>query len=249
MSGVPSPWPCTPKMCTYTCSFNAAVLNSQILSYVSRDRIRTKFVRQLPSHPIQRTRKLLHSFVMGDETIVVILHDKSRLIERWDEKLAKLVDNQCILSCPTVSDKGRPRFPTLRVRSTGSIARDDSKEFKLHDDPSYQCVFPSVCCCAELIGGGHLLCCAMHSTSPHPTQTPFAVFRDDTWSPIRRCSCTTNVWKTVSSIRTKDAQKLPFPWQKNELGSHHTDPTTNALPNTAPPFPQNWRQRRNTSSP
>jgi hypothetical protein len=108
-------------------------------------------VRTEAVSPGKALARLMDRFVMGDEECVVFLHPQARLLQGWDRTLTRLMDDlppHCVLSVPTADRDGLPRFPTLRTRSTGALARDTSRSFP--EGGSCGTV-PSVCWCAELV--------------------------------------------------------------------------------------------------
>lgn len=139
-----------------TCDDTTAM---RALPHVNRSRVRTEFVpRGADMHPVAATQRLVKRLVNGDEAIVVVLHPDARLMDRWDARLRTLLLENApeggdappaLLSCPPPTKDGRARFPTLRVRSTGAIARDTARAFELRD-AEHNGIHPSVCWCAEL---------------------------------------------------------------------------------------------------
>lgn len=110
-------------------------------------------------HPSAMARRLLRRFVVGDERVVVLLlHPDVHLVAGWgkqveDHLLHHLTppngqNAPALLSCPTASGTGYARFPVLRVRSTGAVARDSSIPFA-QDDGKVR-VVDSVCWCPEV---------------------------------------------------------------------------------------------------
>ena len=101
--------------------------------------------------PARRIRRLARHFVRGDESVVVFLDPRTRVVHAWDATLTTLLrhaPSQAILSAPT-SDRV-PAFPTLRVRSTGSVARAPARAF---EGPEAPVAVPSVCWCSEFTAG------------------------------------------------------------------------------------------------
>ena len=105
-----------------------------------------------PSHPNSLLRHLVRKFVSGDEQLVVFLGSDATPVVHWDQVVrgARTVcGDGGVVSCPTASLAGAPRFPTLRRRSNGTVARNTSEAMKCKDDPGSSMVVPSVCWCPE----------------------------------------------------------------------------------------------------
>lgn len=107
---------------------------------------------RVPDHPGARLRALVRKFVSGDERIVVVLAKDVTPVIEWGKlvrKFAGVCDDGGVVSCPTASLRGEARFPTLRRRSTGAIARDTSVAMRRPDGAGDAAVVPSVCWCPE----------------------------------------------------------------------------------------------------
>lgn len=107
---------------------------------------------RVPEHPNDRLRLLVKKFVSGDERVIVAMTKDVTPIIQWGTVLAhhvKIVDEGGIISCPTSALDGRARFPTLRKRSTGAIARNTSVAMATRDRGGDDDVVPSVCWCPE----------------------------------------------------------------------------------------------------
>lgn len=99
-------------------------------------------------HP-RRVARAVRRFVTGDETAVVVLHRKSALLPRWDEtvlRLAAQLDETTVASAPP-RVREEARFPTLRQKSDGRVAREASLSFKGQG----AVLVPSVCWCPEVV--------------------------------------------------------------------------------------------------
>lgn len=139
---------------------------------------RVEHVRAPPSEdPAHRLRRLHRRFVGGDEAVLVFVDPRARVVDGWDDAVAALVHRSApgtVISAPAPSTRA-PAFPTLRVRSTGSIARSTARAFA--GTPTYACV-PSVCWCSELTFGrpdafqSWPLPLARHSAAAQTTRTP-----------------------------------------------------------------------------
>lgn len=103
---------------------------------------------RVPSHPNALLRRLVRKFVTGDERLVVFLGADALTCIGWDE-VATSAQPDCdagsVVSCPTAALDGRARFPTLRVRSNGSIARSTSAVMEGTEGRTVA----SVCWCPE----------------------------------------------------------------------------------------------------
>lgn len=103
-----------------------------------------------PEDVPRRTRRLLRRFVAGDETLIVVMDVRTRVVHAWDVTLADLMRNEppdTVLSTPACVKEGRiPSFPTLRKRSTGTVAREKARFF---EGPLTTSTVPTVCWCAE----------------------------------------------------------------------------------------------------
>ena len=99
----------------------------------------------------RRVRRLKKHFVHEDESLVVCMDVRCRLVPGWDILLMELMQEEpdtTVLSMPACARDGNkiPCFPTLRQRSTGAIAREKSKPF---GGALALTLVPSVCWCAE----------------------------------------------------------------------------------------------------
>lgn len=142
-------------------------VDSQLL----RHQVRIEHVVHRAPRPYGKLlHKIARRFVLGDEECIVLLHPDARVVQGWDATIAHLratlpVDH--VLSAPTAAADGSARFPTLRTRSTGAIARDTSRAFpRLAMDAQ---TVPAVCACGEVL--------ALHA------RTPTAWLCDSTWVP------------------------------------------------------------------
>lgn len=148
----------------------ATALDSRLL----RRNVRVEYTRRRPRRdlPAHIVRRLAKRFVLGDESLVVIVGDvRARFVLGWDHVVvagARAVPAHGVLSCPTPDeDTGRARFPTLRLRSTGTVARDTSQPFyrqgdgteggeiphvreRMSSSKKGVAACPSVCWCPEL---------------------------------------------------------------------------------------------------
>lgn len=101
----------------------------------------------------RRTRRLTRRFVVGDETLVILVDPRATLRPRWDAHLlavagdsGKALGDGDILSVPArCTPAGDACFPCLRVRD-GEVRRRGALPFRLSD----ACLVPSVCWCPEL---------------------------------------------------------------------------------------------------
>jgi hypothetical protein len=82
-----------------------------------------------PSHVLQR---LVRRFVTGSERTVVVLQGACSLHDDFSRTILEVqrrMSDTSVVSCPTAHITGVAQFPTLRVRSNGSVARDQSRPF------------------------------------------------------------------------------------------------------------------------
>ena len=113
---------------------------------------------RVPSHPNDIFRVLVRKFVSGDERIVIAFTKDVTPVIQWGhlvESLEAICGDGGVVSSPTASPDGRSRFPTLRRRSNGSIARNTSAVMRGVSQDSVAAV-PSVCWCPEvtILSGG-----------------------------------------------------------------------------------------------
>ena len=104
--------------------------------------------------PAEARARLLRRFAAVDDDgrPRVLLDRRARVVHGWDATLLALAAElppRHALSAPTPAADGAPRFPTLRRRSTGAIARDASRAFGC--EALAPEAVPSVCWCAELV--------------------------------------------------------------------------------------------------
>jgi hypothetical protein len=106
-----------------------------------------------PAHPNSLLRHLVRKFVSEDEQLVVFLGSDAIPVVHWDE-VVRGARSACteggVISSPTSALDGGARFPTLRRRSNGSVARNTSESMKSRDDPGDTQTIPSVCWCPEV---------------------------------------------------------------------------------------------------
>lgn len=112
-------------------------------------------------HPNARVRRLARRFLTGDEgTAVILPYDSVAPRPNWGVHAVALAEARpdAVLSCPvSTGAQAAPRFPTLRRRSNGSIARDDSVAFAQRAEGA-AVALPSVCWCPEMtVGSGAVL--------------------------------------------------------------------------------------------
>lgn len=115
--------------------------------------VHTEVGIRAPSHPNALLRHLVRKFVAGDEELVVFMASASATpVIHWDVVVrgGRSIVGEAVISCPTCALDGSPRFPTLRRRSNGSVARNTSEPMKFKEDPQDEHVVPSVCWCPEL---------------------------------------------------------------------------------------------------
>jgi hypothetical protein len=131
-----------------------------------------------PLHPSKYMQRLVRRFVNGSEPLVIVVTEGCLLHDNFSQHLQQFLTvfhGDAIVSCPPSHSSGKAQFPTLRVRSNGTIARDNSKPF--HDDSLRQGMelVPSVSWCPEmtLSTGAHL---------KRWVQTPSVSFVDQTHS-------------------------------------------------------------------
>tara|TARA_B110001452_G_scaffold16179_1_gene13269 strand:- start:17842 stop:18642 length:801 start_codon:yes stop_codon:yes gene_type:complete len=112
-------------------------------------------------HPSDNLQRLVRRFVTGSEKTVVVLQGGCSLHDDFARTILEVqqrIPDGAIVSCPTSHITGVAQFPTLRLRSNGSVARDASKP--IHTDSLTHNVelVPSVVWCPEMtISNGLLL--------------------------------------------------------------------------------------------
>ena len=100
--------------------------------------------------PIYRLKRLTNRCVRGDETLVVYMDSRARLVPSWDLLLMKLhedCEGDMIISAPSSSRTGRAKFPTLTGGSEKGVMRGMDRKF-VSTDLGIS-VVPSVCVCTE----------------------------------------------------------------------------------------------------
>lgn len=125
---------------------------------------------QRSRHPSNVIQRLVRRFVTGSEECVVVMQAGCTL----HDDFARTITNVCkqippdgVVSCPTAHATGVAQFPTLRVRSNGSIARDISRPFNGNGIQHDVELVPSVTWCPEMtISSGPLLKRWTETTSP-----------------------------------------------------------------------------------
>jgi hypothetical protein len=113
-----------------------------------RPSVRVDYDVRVKRSPAALLRRLVRRFVDGDEAVVVVLHHKATLVSNWDEltlRLATQLDDKRAASAPP-GVRGEARFPTLRQKSDGRVARETSRSFKTVQ----KTLVPSVCWCPEV---------------------------------------------------------------------------------------------------
>ena len=116
---------------------------------------------QRSRHPSNNLQRLVRRFVTGSEKTVVVLQGGCSLHDDFARTILEVqqrIPEGTIVSCPTSHITGVAQFPTLRVRSNGSIARDGSKPFHTNSLQHTVELVPNVTWCPEMtIGNGLLL--------------------------------------------------------------------------------------------
>ena len=116
---------------------------------------------QRSRHPSNNLRRLVRRFVTGAEKTVVVLQGGCSLHDDFARTILEVIQripDGAIVSCPSSHVTGVAQFPTLRVRSNGSVARDGSKPFHTNSLQHSVELVPNVTWCPELtIGNGLLL--------------------------------------------------------------------------------------------
>lgn len=125
---------------------------------------------QRSRHPSNNLQRLVRRFVTGSEQTVVILQGGCSLHDDFARTILEVqqrLPDGAIVSCPTSHTTGVAQFPTLRVRSNGSIARDGSKPFHANSIQHAVELVPNVTWCPEMtIGSGLLLKRWSQATTP-----------------------------------------------------------------------------------
>ena len=116
---------------------------------------------QRSRHPSNNLQRLVRRFVTGSEETVVVLQGGCSLHDDFARTILDVkqrIPDGAIVSCPTSHVTGVAQFPTLRVRSNGSVARDGSKSFHANSRQHSVELVPNVTWCPEMtIGSGRLL--------------------------------------------------------------------------------------------
>lgn len=116
---------------------------------------------QRSRHPSNNLQRLVRRFVIGSEETVVVLQGGCSLHDDFARTISEVrqrIPDGAIVSCPTSHTTGMAQFPTLRLRSNGSVARDVSKPFHANSLQHSVELVPSVTWCPEItIGNGLLL--------------------------------------------------------------------------------------------
>lgn len=116
---------------------------------------------QRSRHPSNNIHRLVRRFVTGSEQLVVVLQAGCNLHDDFARTIMEVrsrFPEGSIVSCPTSHITGAAQFPTLRVRSNGSVARDQSRAFHHYSLQHHVEFVPSVTWCPEVtIGSGLLL--------------------------------------------------------------------------------------------
>lgn len=157
--------------CTQLSDANLGELSSELRPFVrlvhARAPARTSS-SSLPSDPLKRHRRLMRRFVKGDESLVVVLDHRVRLMRGWDAMICTCLEQEevrngddsevpVVLSAPAATRAGVPAFPTRRRRSDGvHVARGVARAF---EGPAAAHALPSVCWCAEFTAGSPAALC------------------------------------------------------------------------------------------
>ena len=105
--------------------------------------------------PIHRLKRLTSKCVRGDETLIVYIDSRSRLVHSWDLLLMKLHEDHegdMIISAPCCSKTGTAKFPTLTGSSETGVMRGLDRKFEATDLGIS--IVPSVCICTEFCSFG-----------------------------------------------------------------------------------------------
>jgi len=108
---------------------------------------------QRSRHPSNNLQRLVRRFVTGSETAVVVLQGGCTLHDDFSRTILEVqqrIPDNVIVSCPTSHITGVAQFPTLRVRSNGSVARDASKPFHANSIQHMVELVPNVTWCPEI---------------------------------------------------------------------------------------------------
>lgn len=116
---------------------------------------------QRSRHPSNNLQRLVRRFVTGSEGLVVVLQGGCTLHDDFSRVIADVrerMPENAIVSCPVAHVTGVAQFPTLRVRSNGNVARDQSRPFHHASLRHNLELVPSVTWCPEItIANGLLL--------------------------------------------------------------------------------------------
>jgi hypothetical protein len=106
-----------------------------------------KYVFRKQNSENQAVRRLSRHFVLGDETIVIIVDNRIRFRTSFDCNIIHLfthLDDEVLVSVPSRCTNGKGHFPCL-VKQSG--ARNVSLPFCIETS----CLIPSVCVCHEVM--------------------------------------------------------------------------------------------------
>jgi hypothetical protein len=108
---------------------------------------------QRSRHPSNNLQRLVRRFVTGSEETVVVLQGGCSLHDDFARTILEVqrrLPEGAIVSCPTTHMTGVAQFPTLRVRSNGSAARDASRPFHANSLQHSVELVPTVTWCPEM---------------------------------------------------------------------------------------------------
>lgn len=126
---------------------------------VKQDSLFRKFVNVVHDTHIERTnythitRRLTKMFVAGNETLVLFLDPRVRVLWNWDAHISSMelaTDDLVSVPCSATSAS----FPTVVLSSDGTMQRGANVAFRMSAAPEdISSVLPSVCWCTEFFWG------------------------------------------------------------------------------------------------
>lgn len=129
------------------------VPDSDVSDPIYRHLVNIEMGIQRSRHPSKNLQRLVRRFVTGSEKTVVVLQAGCSLHDDFARtilEVQKRLPDGAIVSCPTSHTTGVAQFPTLRVRSNGSVARDGSKPFHANSRQHTVELVPNVTWCPEI---------------------------------------------------------------------------------------------------
>jgi len=129
------------------------VPDSDVSDPIYRHLVNIEMGVQRSRHPSSNLQRLVRRFVTGSESTVVVLQAGCSLHDDFARTILEVqqrLPDGAIVSCPSSHTTGVAQFPTLRVRSNGSVARDGSKPFHANSLQHAVDLVPNVTWCPEM---------------------------------------------------------------------------------------------------